>query len=167
MWWSATYQYIVIHPRHVAHDENSWGVPSGTCYMAASELLYFPSMYPCASNDRRELFSNSRGISLYYTDATLHVLIFQPFILKSFCALLVARKSVEMLLQLMFEGQIEHNDLGFDASNFSTISQNPRGSLDRQGETNVWKRNCSTGIWPIWTLFYSLPPFSHPPRHML
>ncbi len=63
-----------------------------------------------------------------------------------------------MLLQLMFEGQIEHNDLGFDASNFSTISQNPRGSLDRQGETNVWKWNCSTGIWPIWTLFYSLPP---------
>ncbi len=28
MWWSATYQYIVIHPRHVMHGENSRGVPS-------------------------------------------------------------------------------------------------------------------------------------------
>ena len=30
MWWSATYQYIVIHPRHVAHGENSRGVPNVT-----------------------------------------------------------------------------------------------------------------------------------------
>ncbi len=36
MWRSATYQYIVIHPRHVMHRENSRGVPN----VMLAELLW-------------------------------------------------------------------------------------------------------------------------------
>ncbi len=45
MWWSATYQYIVIHPRHVAHDKNSRGVRDACeCGICRSETLIVMSL---------------------------------------------------------------------------------------------------------------------------